>query len=220
MRALSDMSIAERIYHNVIENGRYMLLVEGVQTTLIIVLLTCLLGGVMGLLVCAAKMNRNRVLSTLANVYIYFFRSIPVLLLLMLSFFVVFAGRGLSAVTISIIAFAFYHSAFAADIFRSGLLAIKKDQYEASTALGFTKMQAVFYIIIPQAVRIIFPIYKGEMIRQTSISSIVRIHWCKRFNKSHRPYKKPNFRCLYTITSSTCFILHNYRGVYIRINNY
>ncbi|MCL2383891.1 MAG: ABC transporter permease subunit [Oscillospiraceae bacterium] len=169
-------TLIDRFSQNILEEGRMTLIWNGVLVTLRLVLYTCLFGGLLGFAICAAKMSKFKVISRAATAYIYFFRSIPVLLLLILSFFVVFAGSGFNGVTVSIIAFSVYHSAFAAEIFRSGLISIKKDQLEATTAMGFTKRQAFVYVILPQAVRVVFPIYKGEMVRQTSISSIVRIH--------------------------------------------
>jgi len=169
----STFNLIDRFSNNVLEQGRYRLILEGLQTTLIIVFATSVIGALFGVLICSLRMSKKWFLSMVAKVFIYFFRSLPVLLLLNLSFFVVFAGRGMSALTVAVIAFSFYHAACAAEVFRSGMLSIDKGQIEAATAMGFTKRQAFFYIIVPQAVRVIFPVYKGEMIRQTSVSSVV-----------------------------------------------
>jgi len=159
--------------HNILEQGRYRLILEGLQTTLIIVFATSIIGALIGVVICSCRMSKNVLLSSIAKVMIYFFRSLPVLLLLNLSFFVVFAGGRVSPLTATIVAFSLYHAACASEVFRSGMLSIEKGQIEAATAMGFTKRQSFFYIIVPQAVRVIFPVYKGEMIRQTSVSSVV-----------------------------------------------
>ena len=167
------MNLADRIYKNFIYNDRYLLILEGIKNTLTIVILTCILGGLIGIIICSIRMSKNKVIAFLGKIYIFFFRGTPMLLLLIFSYFVVFANSGLSSITIAIIAFSIYHSTFAAEIFRSAIISIRDEQLEASVALGYTKKQAFFHILLPQVVRIIFPVYRGEIIRQTSITSVV-----------------------------------------------
>ena len=65
----------------------------------------------------------------------------------MLAYYVVLARSGLSALVAAIIVFSIYHGAYLAEVFRSGVLAVKDEQIEASTSIGFTKLQTFFYVI-------------------------------------------------------------------------
>jgi polar amino acid transport system substrate-binding protein len=167
------MSIADRIYKNLIYDGRYLLIWEGVKTTLIITVFACLLGGLIGLLICSARMSKNKFIVVFAKAYIHFFRSIPIVLLLILTYYVVFANVHLSAITVSIIAFSFYHSAYVAEVFRSGLNSVDKMQIDVSVSMGFTKWQSFIHVILPQAIRVMFPVYRGEFMTLVKLTSIV-----------------------------------------------
>lgn len=167
------MTIVERIYKNLFVDDRYLLVFEGVKNTLLIALLACLLGGVIAIIICSLRLSKSKIAVILAKIYIYVFRGIPIVLLLLLTYYVIFANIGISAIAVSIIAFSIYHSAYAAEIFRSGLNSVHDKQIEASIALGFKKWQTFLYIVIPQAIRVIFPVYKGEVMTLIKITSVV-----------------------------------------------
>ena len=88
-------------------------------------------------------------------------------------FYVVLANSGMSAVLVSIIAFSMNFAAYASEIFKNSIEHIDKSQTEAGVSLGFTKAQAFIYIVLPQALRLIMPIYKGEVISLVKTTSIV-----------------------------------------------
>jgi len=167
------IDLVDRIYKNLIFEDRYLLVVEGVKNTLIIALIACILGCLIGLLICSMRTSKNKGLSITARVYIRFFRSTPIVLLLLLTYYVVFANSRLSALVVAIIAFGFYNGAYVAEIFRSGLKTVKDEQIEASYAMGFSKQQTFRYVILPQAVRVIFPVYKSEFINLIKLTAIV-----------------------------------------------
>ena len=167
------MSIEDRIYKNLLFDNRYLLILEGIKVTLVIALFSCLLGGLVGLLICSIRMAKNKYLSALAKVYIHFFRSIPIVLLLLLTYYMVFANVRLSAVSVSIVAFSLYHSAYVAEVFRSGLNSVDNVQIDVSISMGFTKWQSYMYIILPQAIRVVFPVYRGEFMTLIKLTSIV-----------------------------------------------
>ena len=118
-------------------------------------------------------MSRYRTINMLATSYIHFFRSMPIVLMLLLTYYVVFIQSRLSTMMITIIAFSVYHSAYVSEVFRSGMLSVKKEQIETSISMGFSKKQTLIYIVIPQALRVIFPVYKGEIITLVKLTSVV-----------------------------------------------
>ena len=97
----------------------------------------------------------------------------PVLVLLMLIFYVVFASVNINPVLVAVIAFGMNFGAYVAEIFRSGIESIDRGQHEAGIAMGFSPIQTFRYIILPQTIRRILPIYRGEFISLVKMTSIV-----------------------------------------------
>ncbi len=113
------------------------------------------------------------VLNLPAKVYIAILRGTPVLVLLMLIFYVVFASVNIDPVLVAIIAFGMNFAAYVAEIFRTGIEGVDKGQTEAGIAMGFTRVKTFLYIVLPQTVRRILPVYKGEFISLVKMTSIV-----------------------------------------------
>ncbi len=91
----------------------------------------------------------------------------------MLIYYVVFASVSIDAVLIAILAFALNFAAYVAEIFRTGIEGVDKGQSEAGIAMGFSRLKTFLYIILPQTVRRILPVYKGEFISLVKMTSIV-----------------------------------------------
>lgn len=165
--------IQESFYSNLIQESRWKLILEGLKATLIITLFAIILGTIIGCVICAMRMNRNKVVQGFAKAYITIMRGTPILVLLMIFFYVVFASTGMNAVTVAIITFALNMAAYSSEIFRTSIEAIDPGQREAGIAMGFTKVKTFIYIILPQAVRKAVPVYKGEAISLLKTTSIV-----------------------------------------------
>jgi polar amino acid transport system substrate-binding protein len=118
-------------------------------------------------------MSNNKLLNIPAKVYISILRGTPVLVILMLIFYVVFGSVNINPIFVATIAFGMNFGAYAAEIFRSGIEGIEKGQMEAGIAMGFNKLKTFIYVILPQTVRRILPIYKGEFISLVKMTSIV-----------------------------------------------
>ncbi len=158
---------------NLIREGRWRLLVDGLGVTVVISLLSTLVGTALGALVCAMRMSARWWAVVPAKVYIAVLRGTPVLVMLMLVFYVVFASVDISPVLVAVIAFGMNFAAYVAEIFRSGVEGIDDGQREAGLAMGFSRVQTFAYIILPQTVRRIIPVYKGEFISLVKMTSIV-----------------------------------------------
>lgn len=165
--------IVNSFTNNLLVEQRYRMILEGLQVTLLITLCSVILGTLLGGLVCWARMSRHKWLSNIAKVYINLMRGTPVLVLLMLMYYVFMAPLEATGIVVAIVSFAMNISAYIAETLRSGIESIDKGQTEAGLALGFKPMQVFVRIILPQVVRTVMPVYLGEVINLLKGTSIV-----------------------------------------------
>jgi len=167
------IKVKESFYNNIVKEKRYLLILAGLKITFIITLLSAIFGTILGGLVCMMRMSRKKGIRALGKGYINFFRGIPQVVFLMLMFYVVLAPFKADGVTVAIISFAMYFSAYVSEMFRTSIESIKKGQSEAGIAMGFSKFRTFLYIVFPQAVQRVLPVYKGEFISLVKITAIV-----------------------------------------------
>ena len=166
-------SVSESFYNNIILENRYLLILDGLKITVIISILAALFGTLVGGLICFMKMSKNKLVSLIASLYISLVRGTPVLVLLMIIFYVIFASVNINPVIVAVIAFGINFGAYVSEMFRTSIESVDKGQREAGIAGGFTKVQTFINIIMPQAVRQVLPVYKGEFISLLKMTSIV-----------------------------------------------
>lgn len=179
----------DKLYNTFIVSDRWLTLVEGLYATVIITLGALAIGVVIGTVVAIIKVfaadgKRTTfsdkvlfVLDKLCNVYITVIRGIPVVVQLLISFFIIFsfAKDGLWVATIT---FGINSGAYVAETIRSGIMAIDGGQMEAGRSLGFSKLQTMWLIILPQAIKNILPAIGNEMIallKETSVAGYVAV---------------------------------------------
>ncbi|NTV98780.1 MAG: ABC transporter substrate-binding protein/permease [Chlorobiaceae bacterium] len=165
--------IAESCKSNIIQEGRWKLIAGGLWVTIMISALSILSGTLFGGVVCFLRMSKNRAFRAVAKIYISVMRGTPVLVVLMLIFYVVFASVNIDPVIVAVIAFGMNFGAYASEIYRAGIETIDKGQSEAGLAMGFSRLETFRYIILPQTVLRILPVYKGEFISLVKMTSIV-----------------------------------------------
>lgn len=165
--------VIESFKSNIIQENRYLLILDGLQTTAIISIFATIFGTLLGGLICFMRMSRRKILLVTAKVFISVLRGTPVLVVLMIIFYVVFASVDIDPVVVAVIAFGLNFAAYVSEMFRTGIEGVEKGQTEAGIAIGFTKVKTFLYIVLPQAVRRILPVYKGEMISLVKMTSIV-----------------------------------------------
>lgn len=153
--------------------GRYKLVLKGLGVTILISLCAILLGTLLGFLVCLLRRSRHKIASIPAKIYIRCLQGTPILVLLMLMYYVVFGRFDANAILIAILSFAMNFAAYASEMFRTGIAALDHGQIEAAQALGFHRMQVLRRIILPQAARHVLPVFKGEVISTVKMTSIV-----------------------------------------------
>lgn len=166
-------AFAGSFHNNIIQDNRYLLILDGLKTTVIISIFSTLFGTFLGALVCFMRMSGSRLLVLAAKAYISVLRGTPVLVFLMLMFYVVFAAVDIDPVIVSVIAFGMNFAAYVAEIYRAGINSIDKGQSEAGIAMGFTRVHTFLFIILPQTVQRILPVYKGEFISLVKMTSVV-----------------------------------------------
>ena len=166
-------SIAESFRNNLIVEGRYQMILDGLQVTLLITLFATILGTLLGGLICWMRMSYRAWLRQTAKVYIDLMRGTPVLVLLMLMYYVVMAPLNTTGIVVAIVTFALNTAAYVSEMLRTTIQGIDRGQTEAGLALGFTQRQTFFRIVLPQVVKAVMPVYQGEVISLLKGTSIV-----------------------------------------------
>ena len=166
-------SVVESFYNNLIAEDRYRMILDGLQVTLLITLCAALLGTLVGGLVCWMRMSHRKWLQQVAKVYIELMRGTPVLVLLMLMYYVVMAPLDATGIVVAIVTFAMNTAAYISEMLRTTIQGIDRGQTEAGLALGFTPRQTFFKIVLPQVVKAVMPVYQGEVVSLLKGTSIV-----------------------------------------------
>jgi His/Glu/Gln/Arg/opine family amino acid ABC transporter permease subunit len=166
-------SLIDSFYRNLIQGASYLTVLKGLRTTLIISALSLSLGTLLGALICYLRIKNNRIIRGLSSLYIAVLRGSPVLLLLMLLYYVVFAKSDLDPVYIAVAAFSLNVSAHIAELLRSALSTIDRGQVEAARTLGFSRFGAFLHITLPQILRVSRPVYQSTAVNLIQWTSVV-----------------------------------------------
>ena len=156
-----------------LKDDRYLLLLDGIGVTIKISLLAVLIGIAIGLVIAFCALSKKKVLNLIGKVYTDVIRGTPSVTQLMIIYFVVFATVDLEKWVIAAIAFGINSGAYVSEIIRAGILSIDKGQTEAGRSLGLNALQTMVSIIIPQAVKNIFPALCNEFIVLVKETAIV-----------------------------------------------
>ncbi len=165
--------LKDSFYNNLVAEKRYMLIIDGLGITILISVMAAILGTLLGAFVCFLRMSRNKALNGVGRLYINLMRGLPVLVLLMLMYYVVFATWNINAAMVAIITFAMNFAGYVSEMFRASIEGVDRGQNEAGIALGFTKVQSFLHVVMPQAIKSVLPIYKGELISLVKMTSVV-----------------------------------------------
>ena len=141
-------------------------MLQGSLVSIEIFALTIVFSVPLALLIAKGRMSKNKVISEIVNIYIMIMRGTPLILQLLFFYFAPYYIFGLSwnRFTAVIVAFVVNYAAYFAEIYRGGIQAIDKGQYEASSVLGYSKAYSFFHIIVPQVVKNIMPAMANEII--------------------------------------------------------
>ena len=170
-------------YLNFIEDDGWKYITVGLKNTLIITFFACLMGIVLGFLVGMVrstyeKTHKLKFLNAICNVYLTVIRGTPVVVQLLIIYFVVFGSVRISKVPVAVLAFGINSGAYVAEIFRSGIMSIDQGQMEAGRSLGFNYWETMWYVIMPQAFKNVLPALCNEFIsllKETSVAGYIAL---------------------------------------------
>ena len=177
-----DMSFAERFAFNFIDDKRWTYIADGLKVTLQITFLALLIGIVLGFVLAIVrstylKTGKLKLLNLIAQIYITVIRGTPVVVQLLIIYFVIFGMVNVSKILAAVMAFGMNSAAYVAEIVRSGIMSIDDGQFEAGRSLGFNYFQTMIYIV-PQAFKNVLPALGNEFIvllKETSISGYIAL---------------------------------------------
>ena len=157
--------------------------VQGVEYTLLLAIVSVALAVIPALLLALMRLSRNRFVKSLSGAYIAVFRSTPLLVQLSIIYFGLFGAISIPRVTIfgfvdlsrfvpGVVALALNSSAYVAEIFRAGILAVDAGQMEAARSLGLSKWKGMKLVVLPQAIKNVLPALANEVVTMVKESSI------------------------------------------------
>ena len=156
---------------------------DGLKITLLVTVFAVLIGVVLGFLIAIVrtthdKTGKLKILNAICKVYLTVIRGTPVVVQLMIIYFIIFGSVDISKVVVAIVAFGINSGAYVAEIFRSGIMSIDNGQFEAGRSLGFNYAQTMMYIVMPQAFKNVLPTLCNEFIsllKETSVSGYIAL---------------------------------------------
>ena len=168
---------------NFIKDDRWTYLTEGLKVTLLITAFAVLMGVYLGFTVAMIRSTyqntgKLKFLNALSVVYLTVIRGTPVLVQLMIIYYVIFSSGNVNKIIVAILAFGINSGAYQAEIFRAGINAVPKGQFEAGRSLGFNYYQTMGNIIMPQAFKNILPALGNEfivLVKETSIAGYIAL---------------------------------------------
>lgn len=168
---------------NFIDDNRWRYITDGLKITLLVTVFAVLIGVVLGFLIAIVrtthdKTGKLKIQNAICKVYLTVIRGTPVVVQLMIIYFIIFGSVDISKVVVAIVAFGINSGAYVAEIFRSGIMSIDNGQFEAGRSLGFNYAQTMMYIVMPQAFKNVLPTLCNEFIsllKETSVSGYIAL---------------------------------------------
>lgn len=156
-----------------IRENRWQLLAKGLWTTMRISLLSAVLGTVLGFGICMLRRRNNNIGRAVTTAYIRLLQGTPIVVLLMILYYVIFTDDSVSGMAVAVVAFTLNFAAYVSEMMRTGIDAVPAGQMEAALAMGYTRTSAFFRIVMPQAALHFLPVYKGEVVSLIKSTSVV-----------------------------------------------
>lgn len=172
----------QKFHDTFIADDRWKYLLEGLENTLIITLFAALLGIVIGFAVAVIrsthdKTGKLKILNLVSRIYLTVIRGTPMVVQLMIMYFVIFATlHAKYKIYVAILSFGINSGAYVAEIVRSGIMSIDNGQFEAGSSLGLSYPRTMMYVIMPQAFKNVLPALANEVIvllKETSVAGYI-----------------------------------------------
>lgn len=173
----------QRFIVNFITDDRWKYIWDGLLVTLQVTFFAVIVGIVLGFLISIVrathdKTGKLKILNAICQVYLTVMRGTPVVVQLLIIYFVIFGSVDINKVIVAVMAFGLNSAAYVAEIFRSGIMSIDNGQFEAGRSLGFNYVQTMIYIVMPQAFKNVLPALGNEFIvllKETSVSGYIAL---------------------------------------------
>lgn len=180
----NKIGIVEKFKKNFIKDNRWKYITKGLKNTLIIAIFSAILGIILGFLVAFVRVTHDRtgkikLLNRVCKLYLTVVRGTPMMIQLLIMYYVIFKSVNVDKVLVAVLAFAVNSGAYVAEILRSGIMSVDNGQFEAGRSLGLTYKVTMMSIILPQAVKKVLPALCNEFItllKETSICGYIGLN--------------------------------------------
>ena len=175
--------LPDALSNTFLKDDRWKYLTDGWSTTLIVTFFAVILGMVLGFLIAIVRATHDKngklgVLNFFAKVYLTVIRGTPVVVQLLILYFIIFATVNIDKTLVAILAFGLNSAAYVAEIARSGIMSIDNGQFEAGASLGLNYSKTMLFIILPQAFKNILPALANEcivLLKETSVAGYIAL---------------------------------------------
>lgn len=190
----------DKFYNDFIKDDRWRYLWEGLGVTLQITFFAIIIGIVLGFIIAVIRSTHDmtgkmKVGNAICKFYLTIFRGTPVVVQLMIIYFVIFAAVDIDKTFVAVIAFGLNSAAYVAEIFRSGIMSLDRGQFEASRSLGLNYPRTMISVIMPQAFKNVLPALANEFIvllKETSVSGYIALQDLTKAGRHHQgPHLRP-----------------------------
>ena len=176
-------TLQNKFYNDFIKDDRWRYLWDGLGVTLQITFFAIIIGIILGFIIAVIRSTHDmtgkmKVGNAICKFYLTLFRGTPVVVQLMIIYFVIFAAVDIDKTFVAVIAFGLNSAAYVAEIFRSGIMSLDRGQFEASRSLGLNYSRTMISVIMPQAFKNVLPALANEFIvllKETSVSGYIAL---------------------------------------------
>ena len=177
-------TLQNKFYNDFIKDDRWRYLWDGLGVTLQITFFAIIIGIILGFIIAVIRSTHDmtgkmKVGNAICKFYLTLFRGTPVVVQLMIIYFVIFAAVDIDKTFVAVIAFGLNSAAYVAEIFRSGIMSLDRGQFEASRSLGLNYSRTMISVIMPQAFKNVLPALANEFIvllKETSVACYVAVN--------------------------------------------
>ncbi len=166
-------SVKESFEKNFIRESRWKLMARGLWVTIQVSVLSAIFGTLLGAVLCWLRRSGIRPVSTVTAGFIRIVQGVPIVVMLLVLYYVIFVNAPLSGLAVGVIGFSIDFSVYVAEILRSGIESIDRGQWEAAASLGFGQALSLTRVILPQALTRALPVYKGQFISMVKMTSVI-----------------------------------------------
>lgn len=163
----------QQFYITFVYENRWKFFLDGLWMTLVLTFSSFILGTLIGVLLCRLKMSEQKWLRKITDSVTSLFIQIPTMVLLMLFVYVIFGSSALPVVGVVIIGLTIKTGCYMSDIFYSSAITVNRGEVEAARTLGMTRLQSVLYVVFPQAIKNVLPVYKNQFVSTLQETSVV-----------------------------------------------